>query len=375
MKRYTVKGLFFTIIVALLFLPSCGGEGDGKPKGGANGGGHGGVGAMAVRAANVRTWTAVSGDVAITIKAVGTLEAEEEVVVSAEVAGTLTRLLRDEGAGVDDGTVLAVIDEEKFKLDLEGKEAELEKAKANLEFSEKDLARNVELLEENMISQRDYDATELKFRTDGATLDSAVAAVGLAKKKLRSSSVSAPFGGYIAERFVSKGSYVKIGADLFRLIDTRNVKVSAEVSERHISDIKVGQNVRIKLSSLTKEYEGRIYYVSPDLDEGKRVFEIKMRVKNSDGLLKPGLFADIAIVTEVKKGVFAVPEKAVIVGKDGGRLYVVKDGIAAERYLPLIERVGATILVTADIIDEGEEVVVEGANKLKDKSKVKVVGR
>ena len=110
MKRYTVKGLFFTVIVALLFLPSCGGEGDGKPKGGAHGG------AMTARAANVRTWTAVSGDVAITIKAVGTLEAEEEVVVSAEVAGTLTRLLRDEGAGVETGTVLAVIDEEKFKL-------------------------------------------------------------------------------------------------------------------------------------------------------------------------------------------------------------------------------------------------------------------
>lgn len=376
MKSYALKGAFFAVLMVLVLLGGCKGEGDDKPKGGAA---HGG-GAMGARASNVRTWTAVSGDVPITIKAVGTLEAEEEVIVSAEVAGMVTDILKDEGASVKTGTVLSIIDRDKFRLDLATQNAEFEKATANLDFSEKDLARKTKLLTENMISQRDLDSAELKKRSDSATLESAVAGVALAEKKLKSSSVSAPFGGQIAERFVSKGSYVKVGAELFRLIDTKSVKVSAEVSESHISDIKVGQKVRIKLSSITKEYEGQIYYVSPDLDEGKRVFEIKVRVKNKDGLLKPGLFADIEVVTDVKKGVFAVPEKAVIVGESGGTLYVVKDGVAQERYLPVVERNGATILVGSDIsgsniIDEGEEVVVEGANKLKDGSKVKVVGR
>ncbi|MCK4846774.1 MAG: efflux RND transporter periplasmic adaptor subunit [Deltaproteobacteria bacterium] len=380
MKSYVVKVFFIIGVLLLATLPGgCGGDGDEKQKpaanGGAHGGGHGGASMAGARASNVRTWTAVKTDVPLTIKAVGTIEAEEEVVVSAEVAAVVTDLLKDEGASVQRGTLLAVIDEEKFRLELVARKADFDKAEANLEFSEKDLARSDELLSEGMISQRDYDAKELKLRTDEAVKNSASAAAILAEKELRSSSVTAPFGGLIAERFVSKGTYVKVGAKLFRLIDTRSVKVSALVSERRISDIKMGQRVKVTLSSLTKEYEGGIYYISPDLDEGKRVFEIKVRVKNREGLLKPGLFADMSIITDVREGVFAVPEKAVIVGKDGGVFYVVKDGLASERHLPLIERDGEVILVASGIIEEGEEVVVEGANKLKDGSKVKVVGR
>ncbi|MEE9613841.1 MAG: efflux RND transporter periplasmic adaptor subunit [Thermodesulfobacteriota bacterium] len=360
------KKVVLLCILSAVFLYACGGEDGGK-------GGKGGNAARQAPPPNVRVWTAAAEDVVQRVEAVGTIEPEEEVVVSAEVAARVTRIFRDEGERVKRGGPLAVLDEKKFSLGVAKTGADLRKAGAELDYAEKDLKRKEELAGEGMVTREAYDEALAARDAHSAEVESFEAALELAKRELRDSRVTSPLTGFISERYVSRGSYVKDGDELFSVIDIDPVKVSASIPERYLGEVRTGQQVRVRVESAPDgEFTGTIYFISPSLDEDTRTFKVKARIPNPYGLLKPGLFADVRIVTGMKAGIFLVPESGVITRGGKSVLFVVSDGAASRRELRVGKRHGGKVEVL-DGIGEGEKVVVDGAHGLTDGAKVNVV--
>ena len=321
---------------------------------------------------NVRVWKAVKEEVVETVSAVGTLAPEEEVTVSSEVSAPVTRIFKYEGSMVEKGEPLLSLDEEKFRLIVSRNEAELVKAASDLQFAEEDFRRKEALFKEGVISKEGYDAAKRILDSSRGQSESVNAELLLAKKDLKNSKVLAPFSGFLSERYVAPGSYVGAGEKLFKLIDIDPLKISARIPENYSSRIKKGQVVALKISSVDGDFRGAIYFISPDIDEKNRSFEIKARIPNPGAALKPGLFSEVTITTGVRKGVFVVSENAVVTRDDKRVVFVVTDGHVAERAVVTGEREAGKVVVTGGI-KEGESIVIDGAQNLKDGSKVTAV--
>lgn len=322
----------------------------------------------------VRTIEVKSVDLPLSIIAVGTLEPNEEVMVSAEVSAKLTGLFVDEGDEVVQGQALVVLDEEKFVLERDRAGAELDQRGAELKFAEKDLVRKSGLLREGMVSQEDYDSALSKRDSLTSALAAAKAELLLKARELADSRVGAPFAGSISKRYVSIGSYVKEGDRLFRLIDIASVKVAATIPERFLGRLRPGQEVTLTvgITGEDKIYSGLIYFISPEIDPKNRSFEIKARIKNQKKELRPGLFAEVTIVTGIKKGVFLIPEGGVLTRNDDTIVFVENKGKVEMRTVELLERRGAMAVISSGL-KTGELVVIEGAYDLDDGASVRVV--
>ncbi|MBI5233770.1 MAG: efflux RND transporter periplasmic adaptor subunit [Deltaproteobacteria bacterium] len=355
-----MKKLLVMVFVSLVMV-GCGGKDEETMKA-----------ATGERALRVRVWKAEKKDMPIEIKAVGTIEAEERVVLRSELNAPVTGLHVDEGDSVRKGALMAVLDRNTFGLVVERTEAELKRAKAELGFAIKDFERKEALIAEGMITRADYDsalAARDKAAADAERLD---AALRLAKEDLNDSAVISPLDGYVEERFVATGSYLKEGDELFTIIDTDPVKVSVNVPEAYLKDLRKGHAVSLTVAAFPeREFGGIIYFINPKTDEGTRTVEVKARIKNPDGALRPGFFADVTIRTGVKKGIFLVPEKSVITKEAKDILYTVSGAAARLREVTLGERHVGTVEVLSGI-DEGDIIVTDGVHGLSDGARIEI---
>jgi RND family efflux transporter MFP subunit len=366
MKSSNVAILAIVLIVCVAFFSGCKGDDD-KPKAGVGKHGMGGA-----KEQVVRVWRAEASDFQDFIKVVGTFEPNEEVIVSSEVEAKVTEIFFDEGARVEATEKLVTLDAERFVLKVEKNLADLRKVKVDLEFAEKDLLRKIELVKEGMVTEVAFDEALSLRDSSKAELESVSAALKLSERELEDSKIRAPFAGLLSERLVTQGSYVKKGDSLFRLIDVNPLKFSAAIAEEHLSQIRVGQRIKITLSDDAQTYSGKIYFISPHIDEKTRSFEVKARIKNSKGRLRPGLFADATISTRTIKNVFLLPEKGLVSGRGAPIVYVVEDNVAVKREVGFLKRVDGVVVVSSGF-SEGDLIVVDGANVLSDGAKIKIV--
>ncbi len=352
-----IKGIVYSLAV-LLTLASCTAEEKTQP-------------VDEDKPYRVRVVRAVPRDVPSTVELTATLEPDEELILTAEVEGTIERILRDEGDRVKKGELLALMDEEDFTLRIKQKNAELEKIKAELEFAQKELERRKTLLEEGMVSRQEYESF-LARRDSLASLKRAVESVlRIERKRLEDSRIRAPFNGIIAERYITEGSYVQKGERLFRVLRIDPLKLTINVPERLLTKVRKGQKVIIKVDPYEREFEGRIYFTSPYINKATRTFLAKALVRNTEGLLYPGISADVTIITATIRGGFVVPEKAVLFDEEGRKLFVVKDQIAQKRTVKVAGRFKGEVIVVEGV-KEGELVVVDGATALSDGARVRI---
>ncbi len=321
----------------------------------------------------VRVWKAHKRDILQQIDAVGTIEPEEEVDISAEVSARVVEILKDEGMAVSKGEVVVVLDSERFRLEMEKIKADLKKAETELTVAEKDLRRKEILFGEGMIPEEAYEDALTRRDVAKATKESISALLAVARRDMEDSLVRAPFDGYISRRYISTGSYVKKGERLVKLLDIDPVKATCEIPEVYLARIREGDTVTLTADALPgRRFSGRVYMISPEVDPVDRTFVVKARIDNAEGLLKPGLSVHLEIVTGTRRDVFVVPEKGVL--SEDGRywVFVVSEQTARKRQVAVGERVDGGVVVT-DGIREGEMVVVDGIYNLRDGQKVRVV--
>ena len=281
-------------------------------------------------------------------------------MLRSEVVGRIKEINFKEGSPVAKGQVL-------FRLDDSVARAELEQVKANLSLSQSQSNRASSLHAEGYVSKqfRDEAANALKVQQ---------AAVQLAQARLDKTVITAPFEGVVGLRTVSVGDYVSAGQDLAPLEAIRLLKADFRLPELYVSKVQLGQRIELKFDALPgKTRTGEVYAISPLVDAGGRSILVRALVANEDGLLRPGMFARIQLLVQEGKAL-VVPEASVVSSGQGHLVYRIEDGRAVRTDITIGERRDGVVEVLQGV-DNGDQVVVAGLQRVQHNAPVKVTGK
>ena len=339
------RNLPFTsvLLAALLALGACNGN-DSPAAAGAGGGPPGGM-QLPVEAVTVHPQDLNAG-----LQTVGSLRADESVVVRPEVAGRISRIHFTEGGRVQAGQPL-------FTLDASLAQADLNEAAANLENSRRAAARAQQLVDEKLIARADFDTARAALGVDQARVASARTA--LSKMTLR-----APFSGQIGLREVSVGDYVSVGQDLVRLVRLDPIEVDFSVPESVMGQVRNGQKVAVSVDAFPGEsFTGEVVAIDPVVDPNSRSARVRAQVPNPDARLRPGQFARLQLDTGSDRAdALLVPEQALMQEGDTRFVYTVVDGKAHKTPVKTGTRVPGNVQVLEGL-KPGDVVITAGQGK------------
>ncbi len=264
------------------------------------------------------------------IHAVGMLTASEEATIAAQVAGQIERLFVDLGDPVHAGQVLARIDTAAYEALARQSAASLARARAAASNALQNLRRVESLRQENIASESDLDQARAQALQAQADVRAAEAAHAIARLNLDRSHVRAPFEGVIAERLVTAGDYVGVGAPIVRLVRTNLLRLRLDVPERDSFAVAIGQPVRISVEGNALSVTGRLARIAPVIRDTDRMLTVEADVPNP-GTLRAGLFVRAQIVVDESESGLAVPERALLNFAGIEKVVGIQDGRAAEK--------------------------------------------
>ena len=310
------------------------------------------------------------------IEASGELLAVQRAEIAAEVEGRITELLVDEGSAVDAGQALLEIDPERRELELADARARLAEAAAGVRERRRDHARVGQLHARGAASNAQLDASETSLESARSRVRAAEARLGISERALRESTVTAPFAGLLARRFVSCGEFVRTGTPLFELVSMDPIEVQFHLPEVDSGRVALGSRVRVRVAPFPEEvFEARVTMISPTIDPRTRTLRVKAELANVGGRLRPGLFAraDLGVARHLDMPM--IPEEAVLQRADGAVVFrLVEESRVERRVIQTgLHRDGEVQVV--DGLSPGDWVVIRGHFALVDGVVVQAQGR
>ncbi len=328
----------------------------------------------APRGVAVRTATVEKRDLPEDVVLTGTFKPRAQVQVVAEVQARLLRVLKDEGARVANGEVLAVLDETDYRLAADRARAALAMAEANRAHAQTERERADNLLKTGGITDRDHLAAGVALQVTDAQLAQARAESAIAAQQLARTQVRAPFAGRVARRIPDPGAMLAPGAPLFVLVDDSTLEFKAPVASRDLGKVKVGASVALVIDALEDaRVTGRIARVEPLVDERSRSFQVVVEVPGGPDLVG-GLFARASVRAGVAAGALVVPPSALVRdGTDPARadVFVVRGGKAEKVTVGVGVEAPDGVQATRGL-SAGEEVVLDPPTALSSGAPVEV---
>lgn len=250
------------------------------------------------------------------ITAVGSLEAVQGVTVAAEVAGKITTIAFEAGAQVKAGDLLA-------QQDIAAETAQLRSAEAAAALAGITLERSKKMLATKVVAESNFDAADAERKQALAQADNIRAAI--AKKTIR-----APFSGRLGIRLVNIGQIVKEAEPIVSLQALDPIFVNFLVPQQQLPQIQIGAPVRITSDGLPAGLvvEGKITAVNPEVDAASRNIRVQATVGNHNELLRPGMFANVAVVLPARVPVLTIPTTAVLYAPYSDSVFIVEDAKA-----------------------------------------------
>lgn len=329
-------------LALVLGLAACSGSGAGDPSAA---GGPPGAMALPVEAVTVKAEPLQQG-----LTTVGTLRADESVVIRPEINGRLVAVHFEEGQRVAKGDKL-------FSMDASVTAADLREAEANYENARRGNERATDLGARQLLSRSDVDAARAQLGVTQARVASALA-------QLEKTTILAPFSGVIGLREVSVGAVVSPGQALVNLVRLDPMEVDFSLPESALASVAAGQPVRLVVDAYAGEtFSGEVLAVEPVIDVNSRSAKVRARVPNPDYRLRPGLFARVTLeVGEAGASAIVIPEQALLQEGDNRFVYVVRDGKAARAVVKTGVRLPGRVAITEGLSD-GDQVITAGQAK------------
>ncbi|EKE03309.1 MAG: HlyD family secretion protein [uncultured bacterium] len=321
---------------------------------------------------NVKTYNVENKLIHPSIDSVGSLEAYEEVVLSSEASGALSRVNYREGNVVNRGTILAYVDSTDYKLRVESAKAALNQAQAYYENIKAEHARKKTLYEKEVISRQQYDDIATKLTLASSDIDRAQSSLALSRQELNKTTVRSPINGVIKAKKVATGDYVKTGTALFEIIQINPLKLSFTIPEESIGKINKGQEVLFSVNAFPeKNFKGIIKTIYPNVEEATRNLKIEALVNNATGELKPGMFAKAKIYTGNSKNILTIPAVALLYDDTEARVYTVEANVAKALPVTIGEKYGEMVEIIQGL-QKDQQVIVTGQQNLSEGVKVNV---
>jgi membrane fusion protein (multidrug efflux system) len=301
----------------------------------------------------------IKGPLTEQVTAVGSLRSDESVVISSEIAGRINEVHFKEGTPVERGAPLITLDDSVYQ-------AELHQAEAKRLLAEQSNQRVTELFSRKIAAASTKDEAESNLAVSNAAME-------LAKAHIDKTRIVAPFAGIVGLRQVSVGEYITPGQALVGLDAIEQIKVDFKVPEKYLPTVHTGQLIEIKVDAYPGQtFKGEVYAIDPRVDiEGRSVF-IRARVPNKEQQLRPGQFARVTLIHEVKPDALTVPEAAIVPKGEDQFVFKVVDGKAQLSRVSIgTRREGRVELVEG--VAAGELVITAGQLKIRDGAAVTVV--
>jgi RND family efflux transporter MFP subunit len=349
------------------------------------------------------------------IEVIATLAAVDEVTVSSEADGIVSRILHDLGDRVRAGDILVELDREKAQYNLEQQRAALartlaqygapdpqhlppsektpdvQKANADLAQAKQSFDRASQLFKRTLVPQQTLDDAATALQSKQASYDSSLqnaknlqagiaaadAAMKLADRQLRDTYIRAPFDGYVQHRFVNLGQLVKgsgTPVPVMSVVRIDPLRVTGEIPEKMVPWIAVGQAVEIHVDAYPdKAIAGKMSRISPAVNSATRAFPFEALVPNDGALLKPGTFARLSVRTNKADRVLTLPYAALQYRYGDNRVFVLTGDKLVAKELKVGERLGDRIEIVSGVA-AGEPVAMTDVDKLVDGQKVTAGG-
>lgn len=292
------------------------------------------------------------------VRALGSLRADESVLVSPEIAGRVARIHFEEGQRVEAGAPL-------FDLDATELRAALEKSRAQELLDRLSFERVENLSKRNLASPQQYDETHARWLVSRA-------AASQDETRLAKTRLTAPFAGIVGLRKVSVGEVVQAGQPLANLESVDRLKVDFRIPEEFAGQLRPGQNLQVAVDAFAgRTFSGEVYAIDPRLDDQARAILLRGRLDNPDATLRPGMFARLTLVLSAGREALFVPEHAVTGLGSRQFVFVVEGNTATRREVKTgLHRDGAVEILDGLAADAA--LVVDGQMKLRDGAPVAV---
>lgn len=291
---------------------------------------------------------------------IGSLRAQEQVTIAAELAGRIAQIHAEEGQPVAAGELLFTLDQALLR-------AELAEREATVALSLRNFERAKEMSSKRLIAQSDFDQA-------ASTLDVARASLQSTRVRLDKTELRAPFAGILGLRTVSTGEYVSAGQRLAALAQIDPIKLDVQVPERFLARLSVGQPVQAQIDALAAVViTGEVIAIDPVVDPISRTVAVRASFGNPDGALKPGMFARVGIELARNDQALWIPEQALLPGVQDTIVYRVIDGRAVATPVSTGLREPGKVQITAGL-SAADRVISAGQIKIGDGAEVKAAG-
>ena len=296
----------------------------------------------------------------------GDVMTDQNVLVYPQMAGTLQRVYVKEGQRVTKGQVLGTIDDGGLSSQLAQMKTQLALAKTTFERQEK-------LWKQNIGSEIQYLQAKTQYEAQESGVKQLESVVG-------KSSLRAPFSGIVDQIIKDQGTVVSPGpgAEVFRVVNLKNMYVEVEVPEAHLPTVTPGKLVEVHFPILGKTLQSKVKQTSNFINPGNRSFRVEIPVSNKDGNIKPNLTAVAKINDYTNKNAILIPQS------------VLSENAAGEQYVYLAQKNGESEVLSKKVIIElgktqgdnvevlsglkaGDKIIVEGARSVRDNQQIKVI--
>jgi RND family efflux transporter MFP subunit len=257
----------------------------------------------------------------------GTLAAERESTVRAEVGGSVLEVSTDEGKPVRQGQVIARIEDQTLRDAYASAQSAVKSAENALAVATREQTRTENLVKAGALPEVNIETTHNAVTAAQAQVASAQSQLAAARKSLDNASIRAPMTGIVSKRPANSGDVVSPGTELFRIIDPSSMKLQASVPSDALADIRIGLAVQFRVRGYEQPFEGRIERISPTADPVTRQVSIFVTIPNKSGRLVAGLFAEGRVTRAAREGLI-VPVTAVNFNAATPWVLRVKDGKA-----------------------------------------------
>jgi membrane fusion protein (multidrug efflux system) len=265
-----------------------------------------------VRVLNVEVATVDLASFTEIIRITGSVQADRDVVISAEESGIIREILVDKGQWVQAGQAM-------FRMDAEILGAQVEQARALSNMARETWERRKRLYEEDRVG------SELVYLEAKYAAEQADANLRLLEERLARTVIRAPIAGVLDTREIEVGTMVGAGTPVARIVDSDPVRITGGMPERYATDVRTGSEATVTFDVMPEEaFSGRISYVGAVVNPRNRTFPVELRLPNPGGMIKPEMVANVEVVRRTLDEAMVVPQEALVRVESGYIVFVVE---------------------------------------------------
>jgi membrane fusion protein, multidrug efflux system len=299
------------------------------------------------------------GTITMSLQFTGDVLPIQQAAIYSKVSGNLEQVFADMGSSVRQGQLLALIDTTELSQQLQQSRATEQNTRATL-------ARSKELFKQNLVAKQDLDNSEAAWKVAAAACDGAQTRLSYAR-------ITAPFAGFVTRRYLDPGALVTPNSStLFTLMNLDRLKIIVNVLEQDIPRVSPGSTATVRVDAFPeKNFAGIVTRLSQAVDLATRTMAVEIDIPNPEHLLRPGMFASVALNVGQLKDVLTLPTQAFLRDDKGQYVYIIrKDTAYRARVQAGFEQDSRIVVVSG--LDGSEDVVTTGQQLLRDHGPVSV---